>query len=292
MRYLAFVAGEGPADVPAAGEPVIDKPAPVGERPSSPRPGPVVDHPQRSLVQSEPRRTAVAAALIGAAAGVLLTALISTMAPAGSESTAESADPKAAPTSHSHASAVDPFPSPSVLGTQASRPSAPTPLDRCRQVVAAQAAPLKSAVAALDQWEVHVGAMNQLVTGAITLDQANAFWNQTRVGAHRNVNAFQAAHRAYRQDTQANCPKPEQLTGSSMPLRACADTVVAQNNAIRAAETSVRTWGRHVHHMEMLRMGHLTPAKATEMWLASWQKGVRELDQYHDALRKTRAHHC
>jgi hypothetical protein len=178
-----------------------------------------------------------------------------------------------------------------VLGTQASRPQ-PTAVDACRQVVATQRLPLEAAADALGQWEVHVGAMNKLVTGAITLDQATAFWNQTRVGAARRVHTFLDAAAAYREGTQGSCPSPEGVPASASALHACADTVVARNKAISAAETAATTWNGHVRDMEMLRMGHLSPAKATQMWLASWRAGVRQLDAYAVATHKAHAHHC
>jgi hypothetical protein len=37
----------------------------------------------------------------------------------------------------------------------------------------AQIRPLRTAEASLAQWEIHIGAMNKLVTGAITLEQAS-----------------------------------------------------------------------------------------------------------------------
>ena len=48
-------------------------------------------------------------------------------------------------------------------------------LARCREVFAAQRRPLGTAADSLSQWEVHIGAMNKLVTGAITLPQATQF---------------------------------------------------------------------------------------------------------------------
>ena len=60
---------------------------------------------------------------------------------------------------------------------------APSHLDRCQSVYDAQSAPLQAAGGSLTQWEVHIGAMNKLVVGAITLKQASQFWNQTRIRA-------------------------------------------------------------------------------------------------------------
>jgi hypothetical protein len=133
--------------------------------------------------------------------------------------------------------------------------------------------------------------MNKLVLGAISLNQATAFWNQTRVGAAHNVNAFRQAARRYR-ETSATCLTEGAGTDQVAQVRSCAEAVAARNKVIRAAETSARTWDKHVHDMEMLRMGHLSPAKATSMWIASWRTGVHQLHNYHAALRTMNVHRC
>jgi hypothetical protein len=181
---------------------------------------------------------------------------------------------------------------PTVLGTQATAPVKPDALAGCRAVDRAQRAPMSAARPALDQWEVHVGAMNKLVVGAISLDQANAFWNQTRVGAARHVHAFLVADRAYRRGTAGPCLRPQRVHAASTPLHACAAAVAARDRVIRAAETAASTWNGHVKDMEMLRMGDLSPAKATQMWLASWRTGQRQLTKYDHAVHAARGHHC
>ena len=226
--------------------------------------------------------------LVGIAAGVLLMGSVWFAVSSGTEQPAGGTD--AQPVSE---------PSSTILGTQAGAPSTtqtgkppmPTLLARCRGVAAAQGAPLRAARPALDQWEIHVGAMNKLVVGAISLDQATAFWAQTRVGAARRIRDFDAADSEFRRAV-VTCPKRVRSAEASPELLACARAVVARNDALRAARTSTATWDQHVQDMEMLRMGHMTPAKATQMWLASWRAGVRELDAYHDAVRKMRGEHC
>jgi hypothetical protein len=251
---------------------------------------PAFNHAEASGEQVSARRTAVAT-LVGLTAGILLSGLVWGAVAMSRQSTGESARTQVAAPAHSHSTST--APSPSVLGTEASRPVTATPLDRCRRTATAQRALLDTATPALNQWEVHIGAMNKLVSGAITLDQANAFWNQTRVGAASNVETFLAADRRYRQRGQeASCPGPREVTAASAAVSSCADAVAARDRVIRAARSSAGTWGKHVHHMEMLRSGQLSAAKATEMWLSSWQRGVHQLDRYHDALRDSRGQHC
>ena len=157
--------------------------------------------------------------------------------------------------------------------------------------MAAQRAPLSVAPRTLDQWEVHVGAMNKLVVGAISLNQATAFWNQTRVGAARNVNAFRAAAEGYHH-TSAKC-----LTRGAGGDQIAAGAVVRQSSR-RAQQGDPRSGDLRAHvgqarqDMEMLRMGHLSPAKATAMWIASWRTGVHQLKEYHAAVRAMKRQHC
>jgi len=190
---------------------------------------------------------------------------------------------------------------PTVKGTETSRPSsapaspvsaaAAAPVskaDACAQVVAAQGKALKAAKPAMDQWAVHIGAMNKLVVGAITLAQANAFWAQTRLGAMTKIQQFQVADDHARSMTVA-CP-PAALVDHA--AAGCARTAERQSAALKEARTAVHTWRHHVQDMEMLRMGHLSPAAATKMWLASWHAGVDQLRAYQRATQGLGAGTC
>ena len=169
---------------------------------------------------------------------------------------------------------------PSPAAATSAAPPGPTRLERCRHADAELTVPLEAASSAMDQWEVHVGAMNKLVVGAISLQQANDFWNQTRVGAQRHLDRFRAASRVVQ---GLSCPAPGRVPHASPALRSCVRRVAADQRAFEAAQTTLRTWGRHVKDMEMLRMGHMTPAAATQMWLSSWHRGLQQLHAYRDA---------
>ena len=155
---------------------------------------------------------------------------------------------------------------------------------RCSEAAAALEAPLGAAQPALRQWDVHVDAMNKLVVGEITLQQATAFWNQTRVGAQRNVDRFQKAWTALER-TGVDCPAPALLGPATAAVRSCSRLVEGELGVARTAKTSIDTWDTHVQHMDMLRMGVLSPEKATEMWLSMWRRGMRDLDAYRAAAR-------
>jgi hypothetical protein len=157
----------------------------------------------------------------------------------------------------------------------------PDRLSRCREVFGAQAEPLRAADASLTQWEIHVGAMNKLVTGAITLEQAMAFWDETRLSAGRLLARHDAAMVDYSHRT-ARCPLTRPGKTASAAAH-CAKAVAARGKVLYAATVADARWREHVHHMEMLRDGEMSPEEATRLWLLSWQKGVRELRVYHDA---------
>jgi hypothetical protein len=197
-------------------------------------------------------------------------------------------------------SAVSDDPAPSVggdsrVGTVDDTPAAadqtqapaPTRFERCASVADALAVPVRAAGPAMDQWEVHVGAMNRLVVGAITLQQATAFWNQTRVGAKGRIADFHSADRIARR-VDVTCPVRRPRAGMAPALRSCVEQVNANARALAAARTAVDTWEMHVGDMERLRSGKLSPAAATTMWLSMWQQGVREIHDFHVAARKAR----
>ena len=168
-------------------------------------------------------------------------------------------------------------------------PATPTRLDRCTAASGALTPVLRDAKASLAQWSVHVGAMNQLVVGAITLPQATAFWNQTRVGAYRLISEFDTAERALKRHG-LDCPDPGIIGTRSTPkLRSCSRHVAAQVDELDAARTAITTWSHHVRAMDMLRMGKLSPSKATSMWLSMWQRGTAEIDRYQLAADRTDA---
>jgi hypothetical protein len=157
-------------------------------------------------------------------------------------------------------------------------------MERCVDAAHALSSPLAAARPALDQWDVHVEAMNKLVVGEITLQQATDFWNDTRLGARRHVDRFRAAWAELRRHG-VDCPAPALMAPGKPALRPCARHVEAEVKVLEAAKTSIDTWDKHVRDMDMLRMGMLSPEDATQMWLSMWRRGVRDLDAYRLAAR-------
>jgi hypothetical protein len=163
-------------------------------------------------------------------------------------------------------------------------------LSRCQEVYAAQTEPLRTAARSMSQWEVHIGAMNQLVVGAITLHQATQFWSQTREGARSRLHSFAAADRRFQQRS-ARCPNAG-ASGLTGELRTCTQAVAARNRVLHLADRALATWHMHVRHMEMLRTGKMTPQQATSLWIKSWHAGQAEVNDYRAAVRAARGTGC
>jgi hypothetical protein len=162
-------------------------------------------------------------------------------------------------------------------------------MQRCSDAAGSMVPALGYAASAVEQWEVHVGAMNKLVVGALTLPQATALWNRTRVGARERIRAFDRAW-ARVQQRGLDCPRPGLLPAQSPhDVRSCARRVTTDLHVLYAAKSAIDTWSRHVHAMEMLRMGKVSAATATQMWLTMWQRGQQEVTAYRAAARA--AHH-
>ena len=75
-------------------------------------------------------------------------------------------------------------------------------------------------------------------------------------------------------------------------IKSCSNAIAQRAAAIARARVAVGTWEHHVHDMEMLRMGHLTPAQATAAWRKNWKTGEKQLRAYDSAAAKAKRIHC
>jgi Mrp family chromosome partitioning ATPase len=174
------------------------------------------------------------------------------------------------------------------------RSAVDTALAECRSSWDAQSAPLDAAEASLNQWHAHIAAMNQLVAGEITLDQANAFWERTRVQAAQKVHRFTSADDAYTDGDHA-CRTPERARNTEVDLTAlsaCQKDVAQRDQALQAARVTIGTWHNHVMDKNQLRAGNLSPTRAVKLWLKSWKEGAAELKDYRAQLRQTHDASC
>lgn len=167
----------------------------------------------------------------------------------------------------------------------------------CRLANLRQQADLAAAAVSLEQFQKHIDAMNLLVTGKITLAVAQTFWNQTRVGASDKAAAFRAADTLLAV-THSTCPEPALTAACTAPVdqveavTACAKAGMTRDAVLVRARAAITTWEHHIHDMELLRTGQISPAQATAKWNANWQAGQQEVDAYSATLLVSQAVQC
>jgi hypothetical protein len=170
--------------------------------------------------------------------------------------------------------------------------------DSCRLLNLRLTTATSAAAVSLAQWQKHIDAMNLLVAGKISWAVATTFWDQTRVAAIENVAAFRAADKAAAASEGTTCKRltPELVAGAvagqADAIAACAESVTAKGSVIKQARTAVSTWEHHVHDMEALRRGDITPKQATAAWLKSWKTGAAQLNAYDAAQQRAAASRC
>ena len=204
---------------------------------------------------------------------------------------------RATATTISTATATSTTPAPTALAKAAWTAALAKEAESCRLANLRQQAPLSAADVSLAQFDKHIDAMNLLVAGKISLSVATTFWDETRVGATQNAAAFRRADKELAASGTA-CPKLDPAVSNAAPygqvvtLKSCADAITARKAALARARTAVSTWEHHIHDMEMLRMGHLTPAQATAAWHKNWKTGEKQLATYDRSLAKAKKIPC
>ena len=183
-------------------------------------------------------------------------------------------------------SAATPSQTPAAVSTAAVGLAAAA--ETCRLANLRQQAPLSAAEVSLAQFDKHIDAMNLLVAGKISLSVATTFWDETRVKATQNAKAFRQADKELAANA-AVCPALDPTVANAAPygevvaIKSCGSAITARSKALAKARSAVSTWEHHVHDMEMLRMGHLTPAQATAAWRKNWKTGEKQLAAFDKA---------
>ena len=196
-------------------------------------------------------------------------------------------------TRHSTAVTTSDVPSATLRGPTSMAEVAET----CRLANLRQQAPLSAADVSLAQFDKHIDAMNLLVAGKISLAVATTFWDETRVGATQNAAAFRHADKEL-VASGARCPALDPEVASAAPygqvvaIKSCASAIAQRAKALTRARSAVATWEHHVHDMEMLRTGQLTPAEATAAWRKSWKTGENQIQAYEQAAAKAKKIPC
>jgi hypothetical protein len=167
----------------------------------------------------------------------------------------------------------------------------------CRLINLRQQVALGAAAVSLAQFQKHIDAMNLLVAGKISLDVATAFWDQTRIGAMEEISTFQKAEAEIGKASPACARLKVSLWEAVEPARAsaittCAEAMKSKATALKYAQIAVTTWEHHVHDMERLRQGEITPAEASALWKKSWKTGERQLRTFEAAVEDAASTRC
>jgi len=167
-------------------------------------------------------------------------------------------------------------------------------LTRCRRLFSREVDVLDAAAASMDQWRLHIAAMNDLVAGRITLEQANKFWESTRVGALRNVAQFKRADTSLR-GAGLGCTVPTDAAATKRvrdTVTECMAATLRYAATIDVARDAVGTWLHHIHEMEALRNGQATPQQALNAWLRKWRLGAQQLRTYDARTAEALTYSC
>jgi hypothetical protein len=169
--------------------------------------------------------------------------------------------------------------------------------ESCRLATLRLSAALAAANVSLAQFDKHIDAMNLLVAGKISLAVATQFWEETRVGATENSAAFRRAQ-AELAANRASCSALPAAAAEGLPygqvdrLSQCVKYVGAATTAVVRADPAVDTWMHHIHDMEMLRAGDITPAQATAAWKRDWRTGEKQLRAFEAAHKQASSLRC
>ncbi len=178
-----------------------------------------------------------------------------------------------------------------MAGTEATRPEASgsaSPgaggtLAACRRMAEQQDVALGAAAVTLDDWQIHLGAMNKFAAGVVTVDELEGFWEQTEVQAAGGIRAFRAAARELDGAT-GDCPPPGKRMRTAA-LRDCAEDVSSRGRALRAARTAADERFGQQQQMRGVRAWETSEAAARAGWLRIRGTSIGELEDYQRAAR-------
>jgi hypothetical protein len=170
--------------------------------------------------------------------------------------------------------------------TQAGAETAPQS-QGCKGLWAQELRVALAAERTLQEWRLHVDAMNDLVAGKITLAQAAALWDHSEQGALRRIERFQRLDAGLRRS-------PDRCESTDAPpfAGACARAAHAVQRTIAVARNAVRTWRLHIRDMDLLREGHINADEAKQMWHHLWHKGQEQTVRYDKSASDALAHDC
>lgn len=249
--------------------------------------------------QPIPRRH-IATAILGVAVAVVAVSAIALglgTSAGGTPGDSREGSSRRAPAAH----AASPTPQPATsrtAGTNTARRQATAVMGACRLANLRQEAALGTAAAAMSSWDKHIEAMNLLVAGKISLAVATDLWESSRVGASKGISDFRGADRAYALSSSGRCAPLEGPAAAPAPaqalvaVRQCSAALGLGDAALARARPALSTWEHHIHDMDALRAGRITPGQAVSMWQHSWKAGNAQLKAYRASVAATAGAKC
>lgn len=246
-----------------------------------------------------PRRH-IATAILGVAVAVVAVSAIALgvgTSAGGTPGASREGSRRPAPAAHAASPTRQPAAS-RTAGTDTARRRASAVVGACRLANLRQEAALGTAAAAMSSWDKHIEAMNLLVAGKISLAVATDFWESSRVGAAQGIANFRSADRAYALSSSGRCAPLEGPAAAAAPatavaaVRACSAALGLGDAALARARPALSTWEHHIHDMDALLAGRITPGQALAMWQHSWRAGNAQLKAYHGSVAAMAAANC
>lgn len=147
----------------------------------------------------------------------------------------------------------------------------PTPAtDPCRSVLVAQGRVVTAAEAPIAQWRIHIGAMQKLAAGQITLKQATKFWDDTQHASHGAITSFEVVNATYVKTKKSPVCIPELRSGEIV---------------LALARRTIEQWHAHANDMDLLDKGELSASKALARWEEFYPRGQAQLAAYDEARK-------
>lgn len=201
------------------------------------------------------------------------------------------------------AQAPSPTPQPAAsrtAGTDTARRQASALVGTCRLANLRQEADLGTAAAAMSSWARHIEAMNLLVAGRISLAVATDFWASSRVGASKGIADFRSADRAYALTSSGRCAPMEGPAAAGAgagatavaAVRECSAALGLGDAALARARPALSAWEHHIHDMDALLAGRITPGQAKARWQHSWRAGNAQLEAYRASVAAMAGAQC
>jgi hypothetical protein len=169
---------------------------------------------------------------------------------------------------------------------------APPVVQTCMRAVDRGDAAVFQARAAVADWTAHVQAMTDQLTGRNTRAETARIWDATRARGAAGLSAFRSAETEYRRARERclRTPVEEVVPAVAATVGTCRDVTRQTDAVLAAAAGPLADWAGHLKAMADRRAGRLDPARANQLWLATYRGARLNIDRFAAADRVYRGH--